>query len=1047
MKRVVSLFLVFIFGWSSYILKSQLTNISLEYATNQYYKSQILFDNDLIKLSEQYQAKIREAYAELPVYEKNLLLKSEIEFHLGRQEFALKSLEKYINDFPFSLFVPFFYEKVGTYLFELGNYEKALPSYQKGYESGAKQFESTNDSAYFELSARCLFWAGVTSLKLGRVDDSRIPFERCFRNFSKTTFADEALYFLGIISEMKGEEEIAIKYYKTLQKDFPRSNLILASKIREANNYLSLRQDVQALIALDFAENVHLRISAQDSIGRLYEKQTYSEDIEEKVLFLRAEAYKIARRFDEAIQTYNTLLERFPNSKYYYDAQLGIGLAYLEKGEFLKSIESFEKIIEKIKDNNSIQRQIAELYNAVANRRLGRISVAQSLFSDLVVRSNYPFLTYVLLELGMIYYEKKEFEQAQRTFERGLRESSDNILSLRLNLMLGATFLELKQWHRAIQHFKSAEELAKKTSSIQLPNRDWIIVEARLKQSIAQIRAFRNTEAIENLLFIVGNYPKDSRNEEALFWLAEAYYRSDMLRNAIDKYELLMLRYPSTKFLEDALYGLGWSYFRLKNFKKSSETFGQLLKLFPDSKYNVEVWLRQGDGYYVLKDFKNAINSYQKVINLKPQSEEAQYAHYQICHSFYKLGDLNEAYNQVLEFIKKFPNSIYAPNAMYLNGWIRFQQKKYDEAINNFNFLIDAYPNSLLVPRAKYAIADALYNQNRFEEALNKYKEIIESYPTSPLVADALQSIQFCYIALGREQEAFTIADEYIAKNPESPFAADFALKKGTMFYSGKNFKSAIAEYQNFVEKFPESNRKPEALFWLAKSYQALGENNNAITTFKQIVNNYPSSEFAPQSMLELGLIYKSIASVTSADSIFSELLKKYPEDPASAQAGFEQATIKFTLGDTATALTIWDWIAENFEETEFGEQSIYKIAMYYRFSGKFDEAIKYFTRISESQLDPNLAAEAQYRIGEIYYRRRQIDKAIEEFTKVRVKFAGIEDWFTLALLNLGDAYEQLGNYEEAINCYREILAVRESDDFTATAKRRIQVLEQKLHK
>jgi tol-pal system protein YbgF len=1025
-------------------VKTQIVSSQIDYPTNFYFIAQKDYNSELLKLAGRSITSLVENHENFPAYEKSLLLESQTEFYSGRAEYAKKLLEDYVKKNPSSLFAPFFYENLGNFSFELKQYDKASKYYNLAIESSKKEFFFRKDTAYFELSARCLYRDGVAKLLSGKVDASKEPLETCYRSYSKTSSADDALYFLGLIAEMKGEEESAIGYYKTLQRQYPYSNLLLASKIREASNYIVLRQDSQALLALDNAENTFRRIRNRDSLGLLFAPQDYCEDIEERIKFLRAEALMVAARYEDAIATYNQFLEEFPTSIYQLDAKLKIGLALLEKGDFLRSIEQFDKIINECKDENRLQRQLAELYRAMANRRLGRLSEAQNAFSELAVRSNYQFTSIVLLELGLVYYEKKEFDKANKTFERGLRESTDNLVTAKLNLMLGATNLELKQNQRAIQYYKSAEELARRATTVQMPNKNWFIAESRLKQAIAQILSFRNAEAIQNLLYVLGNFPNDPRSEDALFWLAEAYYRSDMLQNAIDKYEALLAKFPNSKYREESLYGLGWSYFRLKNFKKSSEVFAKLVSEFPSSKYNVEVWLRQGDGYYVLKDFANAITSYRKVVNLAPNSEEAQYASYQICHSLYKMGKLNEAYNEGLEFIKRYPNSSLAPNALYLTAWVKFQQKEYSEAINSFNFLIDAYPNSLLVPRARYAIADALYNLNKFEEAGKIYQEILDKYPTSPLVADALRSLQYCYIAMGREQDAIQIADDYINRNPESPFAMDFILKKGEMFYSGKKFKDAIAEYQNFIQKFPESEKKPEALFWMAKSYESLGEYDNAISLFNQICEKYSTSEYAPQSLLELGLINKLNANLQSADSLFTKLQELYPNDPAAAQAGFEQASIKFTLGDTANAIRIWKRIAQNFEGTEFGDQSLYKIAMYYRISGFYDDAIREFSRLVNSSIDPNLSAEAQYRLGEIYLRLGNRQKAIEEFTKVRDNYAGIEDWFTLSLLNLGELYEQAGSIDEAVSCYRAILATRESDDYTKTAKRRLQILEQK---
>ncbi len=1024
----------------------QVFDFGIDYPSRHYKNSVIEFENDLLKLSE-FELINFFNFSNLPNEEKAIIQKAINEFYDGRSDFAIRVLNKAIDDNPRSFYIPYFYIYISYFHFEKGEFNKAEKNFHNAYKTSNELFEILEDSSFVELGSKALFWQSLTLLKIGRVDDSKQLLQECFRNYPKSKYADESLYLLGVISEMKNEGEQAISFFKTLQRNYPRSNLILISLLRESNNYLKLGQDVQALVSLDLAESIYFRIQRKDSIGVLYEKQDFIEDFLEKVDFMRGEAYTSSKRYNQAISQFESFIEKYPTSKYIFDAKLAVAWGLLNKGDFIPCLEYSTKLLEELPDSLKLQKDIVSFFIGICNQRLGRLQEAQNFFSELSVRPNYPFVGEALFQLGLIYYEKKDYTSARKAFERSLRESNDNSLSAKIHLMLGATYLEMKNWANAVAEYKKCEDILRRATQIQIPNKNWMIVECRLKQSIAQIYDFRNSEAIQNLLFVVGNFPNDPRCEDAYFWLSEAYYRLDMLRNAIDNYEILLTKFPNTRFREDALYGLGWSYFRLKNFKRANDVFGTLAKEFPESKYSSEIWLRQGDGFFILKDFKNAIESYQKVISLKPRSDEAEYAHYQICHSYYKLGQLNNAYDEVLNFIKKYPNSPFAPNAMYLNGWIRFQQKNYQEAINNFLFLIDAYPNSLLVPRAKYAIGDALYNLGRYEEAIGQYKEIIDNFPTSPLVPDALRSIQFCYIALGDETKAIQIADEYITQNPQSPFSAEFAFKKGEMLFVSRRYSDAISELETYLQKFKEPEKKIEAIYLIAKSYESLGDYPNATKYYQLVYQSYPNSDYAPLSLLQIGLIYRDNAKISEADSVFSLLRKTYPDDPSCAQAGFEQATIKFNTGDTVRAIEIWKDIAEKFEGTEFADQSIYRLAMYYRTMGNLKEAVNQFLRIINTPNDPNLAAEAQFRIGEIYQRVGNCEKAIEWYTKQINEYAGIEDWYTLALLNLGDCYEKNEDFENAINAYRAIIATRTPDDYVATAKRRISFLEKRIKK
>ena len=80
--------------------------------------------------------------------------------------------------------------------------------------------------------------------------------------------------------------------------------------------------------------------------------------------------------------------------------------------------------------------------------------------------------------------------------------------------------------------------------------------------------------------------------------------------------------------------------------------------------------------------------------------------------------------------------------------------------------------------------------------------------------------------------------------------------------------------------------------------------------------------------------------------------------------------------------------------------------------------------------------------IADSYLSQGDCENAVDAYSYVKENFAGIEDWFTLALLNLGECYERLEKPDKAIEAYRAIVTLRPDDDFGKTAKRRIKSLE-----
>lgn len=1042
-KILIFILFLFTFTNKSFSIEKKL---HLSNGLYEYVKSKELYDIYLLKLSKEMIINSLNHFKILDTYGASVLLRAKTEFYSGNYEFADKILLRFSEETANSPFIPIVVFERAFYAFENEEYSKSNKLFGESKILAEEFFSKIKDSVYINLAHNSLYWSAISLIQQGKYQDAEPQLEECYKKYPNLTYSDDALYALGVIAEMNRDYDKAKIYYRTNIKLYPKSNTMIASRIREINNNIVLRDYQTAIVNIEQAEAILKQILNNDANLHEYEKQSYAESASEEIQYFKGEAYKLSGLFDRAIATYSLFLDTFTDSKLTNYVRLGIAWCFLNKADYRKAVSFYEAVIDSEKDEESLLKSSAMLFRAVALKRAGEIETAKKEFIHLSTEVNNPNIALALIELGQIYFEEGEYEKAVRILERSEREATEASSIVRTYLLLGESYFELRNWEKAIKSFNSAEQIAIKSSDFLLPQKSWYISHSRLKRGIALVKNNRNAEAIPSLLSYLATNNSHGRNDEALYWLAEAYYRSDLLKNSIDKYKSLIDLYPTSQYLEEAYYGLGWSHFRLKEFKQSTEVFEKMIRMFPDSKHVLEVLIRQADGYYYIRDFNKAVDFYRRASRLAPVgSDEGEYSSFQLAQALYRLQKNEEAITELLVFVRKFPRSAYAPYALYLTGWIRFEQKKYNEAIENFNFLTQAYPQSILVPRAYYSIGDAHYNMGDFANAIEHYKIVVESYPSSSLAPDALKSIQFCYMVLGKTDEAMKITDQYVESNPNSPFAPEFLFKKGEMFYTDKRFKDAIAEYENFIQKYPGSEKNSEALYWMAKSYISLNDLDNAEKTFSKVLISFPNTDYAAQSLLELGLIKKQQADISAADSIFKILQKNYPENPASAQAGFEMASIRYSLGDTISALRLFREIAEKFKGMEYADQSRYRLAMHYRLSGKADSAISEFlflaTNPDINANNPSLSAEAQYRIGEIYMRSGNCLDAIKSYKIVQDRFVGFEDWFTLSLLNLGECYERIADYSSAASAYEEIIKYRSDDDYGKTAKRRHSLL------
>ena len=997
------------------------------------YDNELLFETEL-KINE-----ILNTFPQGNSELKSKLLDVDLDIKSGNYANGIAKLNDLLKTNNNSPYKPVIHFKLGVIYFEQNRYDWAEQSFKEAKLESRKSFAFLKDSSYLELAHISNYREAVSIANKGSYADSKEVFEEIIESKDKGEYTDDAIFSLGQTAESFHRYDDAIEFFRKVRLEYPTSNSYLRSLIREANNHLSRRDANSAVSVLEKANTLWSDLMSQDSLKQIYEKQTGMMYAQEQILYLRGEAGCTAGNFEDGLTFFNSFLETFSNSKLQHHVYLGAGWAHLNLKNFNKAIEYYDKVIESSNDEFWKAKAIAQLYKVVALKRKGDIISAQREMAALSVRSDYPYLGEVLLELGQMYYEQQEWEMAQRTLERADRESSDVVSTVKIKLLLGSVYLQIAKWDKAVEVYDKAEDFASNTNRIIMPQKDWYLNEARYKRGIAYIRSGRTSMAIPSLAAFIAEENDTLRKSEAMFWLAESYYRADMIKNAEQAYAALLDQYPRTRKREDALYGLGWSYFRQERFSTANKYFSVLVDEYPQSDYAIEVIVRQADGNYKTKNYSRAAQLYDNVSKRAPNTNFGEYSAYQICHSYYRMGEWDNAINQLFNFVRRYRDSQLAPNAMYLIGWIRFQQKKYDEAIDNFNFLIEAFPNSGYVARTYYNIGDAYYNQQKFEDAIKFYRTVVESYPTSSLAPEALNGVNDALVLLGREKEAIDLINAYSGKNDDSPFVYDFRTKAAKIHRESGQYSEAIKEYEDLIKKFPNKKQNAEAIYWIGRSYISMSEPIEAQKAFDRLIEKFPQSEYAPMSMLSLGMMFKELNDPVLSDSVLLNLEQKYPESREAPQAGFERALMAYTMGDTLKSFQIYKHVADDYPYGDFSIESRYRLGMYYRKNNKIDSAITEFAKLAENDYDLSRAAEAQYTIGELWKKEKNFELAIEAFETVREKYSGFEDWFSLSLLNLGELYENKEEWLKAREVYNILIELRPEDDFGKTASRRQQ--------
>ncbi len=1027
---------------TTFSLRSQIVETAPVYGSQPLLESERLLRDQLLYEAGNLLRTIELDFPQSPAAERAPYLQAEALARSGEYNNADAVLHSFTISRPNSPFVAYAQFRRATLAFEQGKYQRARELFQTAVQKAEEDAATRGDSAYGRLAAAGLYWTGMAYAHEGKYEEARQPLIDNATRYPGNPHADDALFALGQLAETTLDNQQAIDYFNRIKTEYPYGNARLAAHIRLAQNYIILRQYTTALSELEGGETVLAAIRRDGDTSR-YEKQTYTDNAAEQMLYLRGEAHNGGGRYDQALATFRELLAVYPQSALRNRALLGAGWSSLNIQQYDQAIAFYDSVLASNNSSDDIQTSSARFYRLIALKHSNRRDEAKQGMLGLSVLPGYPLIGEALLELGQMYYEDRQMVEAQRALERAERETTSGLTHVRIQLLLGEILLENGLYGKAETAFARAEDLAQKSSPRFVPNKEIYLAEARLKHGIALAGAQRHSEAIDVLRKFMGDHHTDKRMDLAVYWLAESFYQLDLLQNAIENYNRIIRDYPSSIHREAALYGLGWSEFRMKNFTKSSATFAQLLREYPQTEYAIDVLIRKGDGHYLSKQYQAAADSYRQAARRAPDTEQGLYASYQLSQALYRLNAFDEAIAGAQDFLRRYPGSAYADNAAYMVGWIRFQQKRFNEAIEEFRKVINKYPGTQLVPRILYAIGDSYYNLGDYEQAMAAYQRVVDEYPNSSYAFDAVKAIQYSLVLLGREDESVLLADRIIEANPNTDIAERLWGDKGDLFLNSGRYKDALIEYDKFLQKYPNTKRKPEVLYDMANSYMGIARRDKSIADaqkardiFSQIIEKHPNSEQAELAELELGLVQVYLNEPDKAQAQFELVRKKYPDKDIAIRASFEQAYLRQMRGDTLGAVQGYREVADKYRGTDYGDRSRYWVAMYYRSHDKYDSA-----RIELAQIatrNDNLGAEAQYRIGELWLRDKNFEKAREAFVESKNRFSEFEDWNTLSLIGLGEAYEQLGNIETAKEIYRLIIALRADDDFAKTAQARL---------
>ena len=707
-------------------------------------------------------------------------------------------------------------------------------------------------------------------------------YRKVLREYPDYVRIDEVLYFLGRGALEVGKsakdrqlQREGIKHFDKLTQNFPKSRLIPQALLHQGEYYFENR-------SLYFAKS-----------------------------------------------KYETIINKYPTAGMYNYALYKLAWVYYNLSEFEKSIGTFHKVIEAIKNESSEQAKISFreqalndlvlVYTEVEDgwklaleyftkeigkdgayvkiHRMGELYVGQGKMDDAIAVYYHLIETFPLSRRITEYYQVI-FDLVQKATEWSETE--------RVVLEMMDYFKKESRWMIAMKEDQEAIDLA------------WGMVE----EAIFFVANFYHVEgdklekkkrskqaepmygkAAEYYKHYIDRYPNSPRSYEVNFWYAEIlYFNLSDYKNAAEQYKQVVKKDTKGKFVEDAALGVIYCMEALmvEEGLRKRTTGGkqiQVKKISADDMREEAKEIKRTDLHPLEGDFIKAADKYTELL-LKAREDPA--------------------------FRKKYPKKgEMIPNIMYIAAETFYKHGMFEEAVLRFQNIFKYDPKHRFAAIAATLIMDSYFRVGNWDMVEEWARRLIDTRNFLFKTKKDLQLIVATAMtrhAKDLETEGKTTASlEQLSK-----LRKEFRNNKEIMAYTTytmaylyakqKRLKKAIENYENLIRKYPKSEKAAEAQYVIAQIYEAQTQFRKAGEAF-MAMRKFKDSPGTPDAIINAATLYEALKDYDGAIAALKEFRKLYPKDARTASATLKVGRLQQTKGDLTSAFKTFSSVARKYSK------------------------------------------------------------------------------------------------------------------------------------
>jgi TolA-binding protein len=887
---------------------------------------------------------------------------------------AKTDLERFLAQYPKDEFNAY----VLPYLGDIASSSGDMPTAARYFRDGLTRFPDGR------LQDDCRFGLARALVPAGQADEAE-RLLTALAGKSSSPLADDAQFQLGALFYATGRHAAAAESLAAFDRQWPNSPLRGNARLGRGWALLKLQRFAEARDAFNsLADDAKVATEARYWLG------------------MTSKAEQDWRRAAEILQGVAAVDEKHPLA---LAARFHAGDALLRAGDTAAAAQQFDRVIAVgQKDNDWFDDAIrGATQAAIESRNHLVVDRLTADYSRLCPQS--PLVNDMTRLRARSLLERRQFDEAAQAL-LPLTTADDNEYRREDLYLLAVAYEGLRRYDEALRTI--APVLTAPDARLK--------ADALLRQASILSAQKRYGDAIVPLEAYLAADPSGDGAVKARGELAIAYARTGQMPKAKKAYAELTSRHAGHALLPAATEQLAEAAYAAKDAEWAGQLFARLGELgrsgaAPSATpadtpapagVAVEIKSLSGLGWSQFKAgrFAEAEQTFAQLLAQNPPAALEAEAALVRGQSLEKIDRLDAALAMYDQVIDKHPKSEQHAQALLAAARLRDRLQQDAPAAALYEKLATLYPNFPQIDSVLYEWAWVLRELNRLDEADQLFDRLRTTHAQSRFAVDAAYRLAQRAFLAGDLPRAKLLVAEVLAGKGDASVQHYARLLQGQIAVSEGNWEAVQGTFET-VARQAEGNEARMAEYWIAEALYRRDQ-------------------------------------LDAAEARFAALAEQTHEqrEPWLAMIPLRRAQVLSRQGKWAEARRMAEPIAENYPGFEQQYEVDYLLGRCLHAAADMAGARAAFARVvrSPAGAKTETAAMAQWWTGETYYHQKKYDEAFKEYMRVVILYA-FPRWQAAALLQAGKCQEALGDRQEAVRLYTQVITEHPDSQFAPQAR------------